>query len=155
MSVPILLGEDYRLNYEIALTRNVETGTKLHFQGWQYTVRAQNVSRTNDLSRILFSNQIVNKHVKAKHHQTKLVREKRKSAKFREEKRTVRAAHNYKIRPHECCSVLLEGCFEEDKEWLVEKCLLANVNDSYFAVANTLISSRNPWLPISNPTDQP
>jgi hypothetical protein len=38
MSIPILLGEDYQLNYEIALTRNVESGTKLHFQNWQYTV---------------------------------------------------------------------------------------------------------------------
>jgi hypothetical protein len=155
MSVPILLGEDYQLNYEIAVTCNVESGTKIHFQGWRYTVRAQNVSRTNDLGRILFSNRIENKHVKAKRHRSKLVREKRKSAKFGKEKRSVRAAHDYKIRPHECRSILLEGYFEEDKEWLVENSLLANANDSYFAVANTLISSLNPWLPISNPTDQP
>ncbi|KAJ7918195.1 hypothetical protein B0H13DRAFT_2321669 [Mycena leptocephala] len=89
MSVPILLGEDYQLNYEIALTRKVESGTKLHFQGWQYTVRAQNVSRTNDLGRILFSNGTVNKHAKAKQHRSKLVRQKRIREKFGEEKRTV------------------------------------------------------------------
>jgi hypothetical protein len=155
MSVPILLGEDDQLNYEITVTRNLESGTKIHFQGWRYTVRAQNVSCTNDFGRILFSNRIENKHVKAKRHRSKLVREKRRSAKFGEEKRTVRAAHDYKIRPHKCRSILLEGYFEQDKEWLVEKSLLANANDSYFAVPNTLISSHNPWLPISNPTDQP
>ncbi|KAJ7982893.1 hypothetical protein DFH06DRAFT_1266550 [Mycena polygramma] len=118
---------DWQLNYEIAVTRNVESGTKLHFQGWEYT--------------------IVNKHIRAKRHRTKLVRQKKKAAKFGEEKKIVRAAHNYKLRAHECRLILLEGYFEEDREWLVEKNLLANANDSYFAVGNTLISSLNPWLP--------
>jgi hypothetical protein len=155
MSVPILLGEDYQINYEIALTRNVESGSKLHFQNWQYTVRAQHVSRTNDLGRTLFSNQVVSKQVRAKRHRAKLVKEKRRRAKFGEERTIVRAAHDYRIRPHECRSILLEGYFEEDKEWLVEKNLLANANDSYFTIGNTLISSLNPWLPVSNPTSQP
>jgi hypothetical protein len=50
MSVPILLGEDFQLTYELALTRNVESGTKIHFQDWDYTVKAQNVRRTPDFS---------------------------------------------------------------------------------------------------------
>ena len=33
MMVPILLGEDYQLNYEVGVTRNVETGTKDQFRG--------------------------------------------------------------------------------------------------------------------------
>lgn len=37
MTVPILLGEDFQVNYEIAVTRNVERGSKLHFQNWKYT----------------------------------------------------------------------------------------------------------------------
>jgi len=37
----------------------------------------------------------------------------------------------------------------------VQKNLLANANDSHFAVPNTLISASNPWIPIANPTDQP
>ena len=44
---------------------------------------------------------------------------------------------------------------EEDKEWLVQKNLLANTNDSSFAVPNTLISTRNLWIPVANPMDQP
>ncbi|KAF8174358.1 hypothetical protein K438DRAFT_1609802 [Mycena galopus ATCC 62051] len=155
MSVPILLGEDYQITYEIGVTRNVESGTKLHFQNWKFTVPAQNVARTQDLGRILFLNQVLSKAVQAKRHRTKLVRRKKKLAKFGSDRLVVRAAEDYRIRPHECKSVRLEGYFEEDREWLVEKTLLANVNDSYFAVANTLISSTNPFVPISNPTEQP
>ena len=33
--------------------------------------------------------------------------------------------------------------------------MLSNANDSHFAVPNTLISARNPWVPIANPTDRP
>ncbi|KAJ7882129.1 hypothetical protein B0H13DRAFT_1890974 [Mycena leptocephala] len=154
MSILILLGEDYQLNYELALTRNIETGTHIHFQNWEYTVRAQSVKRTSDYGRILFSNHTISKHAKAKLHHKKLVHQRRKTEKFGEEKRTVQAAHDYRIRAHECRSILVEGHFEDDKEWLVEKSLLANANDSFFAVPNTLISSINPWVPISNPTDQ-
>ncbi|KAJ7123582.1 hypothetical protein C8R44DRAFT_563634, partial [Mycena epipterygia] len=129
MSVPILLGEDYQMNYEIALTRNVESGSPVHFKNWEYTVRAQNVERT--------------------------LRKRRLKEKSTRERLTLRASRDYRIRPHECRSILAEGYFDDDREWLVEKSLLANANDSYFAVPNVLISSLNPWVPICNPTDQP
>ena len=37
----------------------------------------------------------------------------------------------------------------------MQKNLLANANDSFFAVPNVLISAANPWVPIANPTDHP
>jgi len=67
----------------------------------------------------------------------------------------VRAAEDYLLKPHQCQKIRIEGQFQEDREWLVQKNLLANANDLYFTVPNTLISSRNPWVPIANPTDQP
>ncbi|KAJ7081450.1 hypothetical protein C8R44DRAFT_557283, partial [Mycena epipterygia] len=132
MSVPILLGEDYQVNYELALTRNVESGSRVHFRDWEFTVKAQ-----NGLSR----------EAKTKLHRAK--------GKFGEEKLTICASRDYRIRPHECRSIFVEGYFEDDQEWLVEKSLLANANDSFFALPNVLISSTNPWVPICNPTDQP
>ena len=48
----------------------------------------------------------------------------------------------------------MEGQLDVDQDWLVQKSLLANANDSYFAVPNTLISARNPWVPIANRTNQ-
>jgi hypothetical protein len=44
---------------------------------------------------------------------------------------------------------------EDDRDWLVTKNLLSGVDDSYFAVPNTLISAANPWVPVTNPTNHP
>jgi len=60
-----------------------------------------------------------------------------------------------RLKPHECKPVRVEGQLGENKEWLVQKNLLANANDSYFAMPNTLISADNPWVPIANPSDRP
>jgi hypothetical protein len=43
MSVPILLGEDFQLNYELGVTRNVEEGTKLRFGRTEHEVEATGV----------------------------------------------------------------------------------------------------------------
>jgi len=65
----------------------------------------------------------------------------------------VRAAEDYQLRPHESKPVRVEGQLGEDCEWLVQKNLLANVNDTFFAVPNVLITASQPWVPIANPTD--
>ena len=44
---------------------------------------------------------------------------------------------------------------DKDKHWIIQKNLLANINNSFFAVPNTLILTRNPWISVANPTDQP
>jgi hypothetical protein len=48
-----------------------------------------------------------------------------------------------------------DGDFSEDRDWLVERNLLANAEDSFFSVPNTLISARRPTLPVSNLSDRP
>jgi hypothetical protein len=51
--------------------------------------------------------------------------------------------------------IAVEGNFCEDEEWLVERNLLASAEDTFFAVPNTLISSRKPVIPVSNLSSQP
>ncbi|KAJ7845773.1 hypothetical protein B0H13DRAFT_1908200 [Mycena leptocephala] len=155
MSVPILLGEDYMLTYEMAVTRNVETGSRIHVNDWKYSMRAEPVSRSKDANRVLLSSRILKGPGTARRHRTKLVRQKEKARKFNAERFIVRASRDYRIRAHECCSIRVNGYFDEDREWLVEKNLLANGNGSYFTVPNVLISSTNPYIPVSNPTEQP
>jgi hypothetical protein len=155
MTVPILLGEDYQSNYELGVTRNVETGTKIHFAGSDHVIAAVGVDRTPDFTRMRQSATLVNKFVKAKTHRREKAKRHRRKVKFGVEEMTVRAAEDYILKPHTCRRIRLEGQFDTDKDWLVQKNLLANANDSYFAVPNTLISARNPWIPIANPTDQP
>lgn len=155
MTIPILLGEDFQLTYEIGVTRNVEEGTIISFGRTDYKVKARGVERTNDFTRLWQSAMLTGHFIKAKLHRRGKAKHRKHKLKFGIDQTLVRAAEDYKIRPHECKPIRLEGNFEEDKEWLVEKNLLANANDSFFTIPNVLISATNPWVPITNPTDHP
>jgi len=155
MTVPILLGEDYQLNYEVGVTRNVEAGSHIHFAGMDYKVPAHRVERTTDFDRMRQSALSASHFIRAKLHRRVKAKRHRQKIKFGVEEKTVKAAEDVRLKPHECKCIRIEGQFGEDKEWLVQKNLLANTNNSHFAVPNTLISASNPWIPIANPTDQP
>ncbi|KAJ7077659.1 hypothetical protein B0H15DRAFT_924931 [Mycena belliarum] len=117
---------DYSTTYELA---------KVHVNNWKHTVRAENVRRTNDYSRVMIS-EVLSPALKARRHRTRLAAER--------DRLVVRAAQDYRIRAHECRSIVVTGHFDGDKDC-----------GSYFAVPNVLISSRNPRIPVTNPTDQP
>ena len=155
MTVPILLGEDYQLNYELGVTRNVESGARIHFNGSSYSVSTHSMSQTKDFDRMRQSALLAGHFLKSKIHKRDKAKRHRKKVKFGMEQKLVRAAEDVRLRPHECRKVKVEGQFDEDKDWLIQKNLLANANDSYFAVPNTLISARNLWVPIANLMDQP
>jgi len=56
----------------------------------------------------------------------------------------VRAAEDYRLQPHESKPIKVEGQLGEDREWLVQKNLLANANNTFFAVLNVLITVAHP-----------
>ena len=154
MMVPILLGEDFQVNYKVNVTRNVEEGTFISFGSSLYQIKAVVVGRTKDFDRLQKSAHQVGHFIKAKSHRKAKAKRQKQKRKFGVEEKLVCASEDYKIRPHECKNIRVDGNFNEDKEWLVEKNLLANnANDSFFAVPNVLISARHPWVPIANPTD--
>ena len=155
MTVPILLGEDYQQSYEVSVTRNVELGTHVGFGQHDHRIRAVPVERTNDFGRLRQSTYMANQFVRRQFHRRNKAKRHRQKVKFGTEERTVRASEDYKLKPHESKPIRVEGHLGEDREWLVQKNLLANANDSFFAVPNVLISAANPWVPIANPTDHP
>lgn len=57
------------------------------------------------------------------------------------------------LKPHECVNIEVEGIFKGDSDWLVEKSLLASVNNSHLIVPNILISAQNLRVPILNALD--
>ncbi|KDQ49248.1 hypothetical protein JAAARDRAFT_143707 [Jaapia argillacea MUCL 33604] len=125
MTVPVLLGEDFHLNYELSVSRNVEVGTVIH------------------------------SFVKLKSHRPNKVRKKARKQKFGEDVWLIRAERDYHLLPHTVRNIWVEGDFGKEKEWMVEKFLLQNADKSFFAIPNTLISSMNPIIPIANPTNVP
>ena len=155
MTVPILLGEDYQQSYEACVTRNVEEGTHLSFRCHDYRIRAMPVERTKDFERLRQSAYMVRQFVRRRLHRRNKGKRHRRKVKFGLEEKTVRAAEDYHLKPHESKPIKVEGQLGEDRDWLIQKNLLANANDSFFVVPNILISAAHPWVPIANPTDQP
>ena len=155
MTVPILLGEDYQQSYEVCVTRNVEEGTHLSFLRHDYRIRAVPVEWTKDFSRLRQSAYMVGQFVHRQLHRRNKNKRHCQKVKFGLEEKTVRAAEDYHLKPHESKPIRVEGQLGEDREWLVQKNLLANANDSFFAVPNVLISAAHPWVPVANPTDHP
>ena len=155
MTVPILLGEDYQLNYKVGVTRNVEMGTHIHFAGTDFRVPGQRVEWMTDFGRRRQSALTAGHFIRAKLHRRAKVKRCRQRQKFGIEEKMVQASEDVHLRPHECKCVRVEGQLGEDKEWLVQKNLLANANNSHFVVPNTLISAKDPWVHIANPTEQP
>ena len=155
MTVPILLGEDYHLTYEVAVSRSVTEGSYLHFAGTPYTVSAVGVNRTNDFNRLRKSAHHTSSFVKAKTHKRAKTKRQHKKRQAREDAHLIKAARDYRIRPHESCSIEVVGHFEDERDWFVEKNMLSCGSDNVLLVPNVLISSRNPMVPIANPSPQP
>ena len=155
MTVLILLGEDYQQSYELNVTRNVEEGTHISFGRLGHQIRAFPVERTKDFNRLRQSAYLANQYVRRQFHRRNKAKRHRRKVKFGVQERLVRAAEDYRLKPHESRSIRVEGQLDEDREWLVQKNLLANANDTFFAVPNVLISAAQPWVPVANPTDHP
>ncbi|KAJ7709430.1 hypothetical protein B0H17DRAFT_850392, partial [Mycena rosella] len=138
MSVPVLLGEDFQLNYQMGVKRNVESGMKILFDNGDVEILATGVEAPSDKEALYTLATNLTIHADRTRRST-----------------VARASRDYKIRPHYCVMVRLEGDFSEDREWLVERGLLADAQDSFLSVPNTLISARRPFLAVSNTSDRP
>lgn len=157
MSVDILLEEDYQLAHEILVRRSIETGTRIEFGGLPHSVKAVPVFRTKDFERMSSTHYCTASYVRAKAHWRSQAKRQCKRMKFGTEKNTIRATNNLCITPNSVASLAVDGYFEGgvEKDWLIEKSLLANNDDSFFAVPNVLFSSSCPVVPVMNPTDRP
>ncbi|KZP21110.1 hypothetical protein FIBSPDRAFT_741208, partial [Athelia psychrophila] len=158
MSVDVLLGEDYQLSHEVTVARDLEKGSRISYRSYRscpHHVQAVAVGRTKDFDRMTPSHVSHVSYVRAKQHRRAQARKFRKRRKFGEEMKTIRALTDLKIAPNSVASLPVEGYFDEEKEWLVEKSLLANADDSFFAIPNVLFSASYPVVPIMNPTDRP
>ncbi|KAF8145902.1 hypothetical protein K438DRAFT_1456225, partial [Mycena galopus ATCC 62051] len=131
MTVPILLGEDFQLNYELGVKRNVELGTRVLFRTTPYEVEAMGS------------------------HRREKAKKRRRRLRNGAEGRTIRAAEDHLVRAHTCRNVKVEGDFRDDREWIIESRLLSNAEDSFFTIPNMLISARKRVMPISNVSERP
>ncbi|KAJ7086915.1 hypothetical protein B0H15DRAFT_950426 [Mycena belliarum] len=155
MTAPILLGEDFQLAYHLGVRRHVDAGTFVLFGGTPYEALAVPVGRSDDHLLVQEDTSKMVSFVRRKAHRRALAKRHRLLRKAKEEAQLVRAARDTKIRPGHSASVELDGDFGEDKEWMIEKIVLADGKDALFIVPNALISARHPFVPIANPSTHP
>ena len=155
MMVLILLGEDYQLTYEIMVSRSVTEGSYLHFIGTPYSVSAVGVNRRSDFDQLRKGAHYTSSFVKAKTHKHAKMKRQCKKQQAREDTHLIKAAQDYCIHPHESCQVQVVGHVEDEREWFVEKNMLSCGTDNVLLVPNMLISSKDPQVPVANPSSQP
>lgn len=93
--------------------------------------------------------------VKAKTHKRAKAKCQQKKRQAREDAHLIKAAQDYCICPHESCRVQVVGHFDDEREWFVEKNMLSCGNDNVLLIPNVLISSKDPQVPVANPSFQP
>lgn len=136
MSVPILLGEDFQINYEMGVSRN-ENGSKLTFGGTEHEVKAAGVDSYAGRKQLHSLATGLTAHAGrlecAKVHRRDKKGRQRRRHSYGVENRIVRANDDYRIMPHSTRVIRLTGNFKEDKTWMVESNFLANADDSFSA----------------------
>ncbi|KAJ7176531.1 hypothetical protein C8R46DRAFT_1213104 [Mycena filopes] len=94
MTVPILLGEDYHINYNLSVIRNAELGTTVLFDKGEVVVKAQGVRRTEDWQLAKGAAAISSKFVRTRIHHQNQTRKQRMKRKWGEEDGHIRAAEH-------------------------------------------------------------
>lgn len=102
------------------------------------------MEQTKDFGRLQQSAYLVGQYVQHQFHRRNKGKRHQCKVKFGIDERTVRAAEDYRLQPHESKPIKVEGQLGEDREWLVQKNLLANANDTFFTVLNVLITVAHP-----------
>ncbi|KAI0038210.1 hypothetical protein FA95DRAFT_1449781, partial [Auriscalpium vulgare] len=133
MTVPLLLGEDFQLNYEFGVRRSVSDGSFLTVgdTGWSISARS----------------------TKPGPHRRKKANRRRQ--RHRASNPTARAAADVLIAPFTNKLVPLAFSSEAATEWSLEKTVLAQPDGSFLISTPTLFSTERPVVSVSNPTARP
>ncbi|KIY61442.1 hypothetical protein CYLTODRAFT_362874 [Cylindrobasidium torrendii FP15055 ss-10] len=135
MTVPLLLGEDYQLDYELSVSHNLEEGTRIRFGKSEHVVRAREVMPSGDAGL--------------------LNARRRKREQAERGLHVVRATKDVILKAHTCVNVEVEGHFRTTETLVVEKGMLELKNGEYLAVPNVLIDAARPVIPIANTSSIP
>jgi hypothetical protein len=157
MKVPLLLGEDFQLSYELGVqrwatghadvrvgnSRHVIEASSAHSVNLGFKIRRACLAKT--MKRLL-------PEVWRKTYQRSKARRCREG---KTDSPPVLAAQDVLIAVGTVHNVLITGPFEGRDEWLVEKVVIATEDESVMAAPTTFIKSSMPILPIANPSTRP
>lgn len=152
MRVPILLGEDFQVAYELGVLRDVDAGSRVTIGKTGYSVLAS--SSLND---------DVGFECRYAHISQSFVR-RRSPQRIKAKTRTrlknagpppVRAEKDVRIDAGRSVMVPVGGPLGGRKDWLVDPVVLGREDGSVLAAPMTWVSTDDPRVPIANPSGSP
>ncbi|KAI0749011.1 hypothetical protein BC629DRAFT_1444896 [Irpex lacteus] len=154
MNVPLLLGEDFHVAYELNVQRHVEFGTTITFGSDGGTVTAQGVRRTA-IPRMIEDTSRLASFVRAKLHRRNKARRRARVLASERDANVLRVSQDVRLPPNTCVNVPVTGYLEEADEWLVEKSMIGDSRVAPLVIPNVLISRVDPRVPVTNTTNAP
>ena len=116
MTVPILLGEDYQMNYEIKVNRLLKEGNTIAFASSNWSVPCSPVDKTEDFRRLRSSAFLVASFQRNKIHRRNKAKRRRERIQRAKEAFAIRATENTCIEPQSCKNIRVNGPFDDDRE---------------------------------------
>jgi hypothetical protein len=154
MRVPLLLGEDFQITYELGVMRYSNGHCDIRVGRSDYVIpgtSAQKVDLGFDLRKVHT--------VKAKSflHRTAARREQARAQRKGENKSLpqVLADEDALLVAGSVHNVRVTGPFAGRADWLVEKVIISTDDASVVAAPTTWINMSSPYLPVANPTSRP
>lgn len=159
MKVPILLGEDFHVNYQISVLRSLSSSKlSIPYGPEKLIINASSSPNPHVDFRVLPSEIPEVQNRKAYLACAKQSSEKSKNGESRKKcppkDHYVRASKDIQLKPESSSLVPISGHFEEEKEWFVEKIVVHTPDGSFFSATNCLVSSDNPRVSVANPSNR-
>ncbi|TFY54605.1 hypothetical protein EVJ58_g8762 [Rhodofomes roseus] len=153
MSAPLLLGEDFHVNYELSVTRSVAEGSAIRVGDTGYTIPASSSVKRDRPGLKVIVKAADSKFVRAKTHR------RHRANRYRELLKSKRpsalAAQDVRIAPHSCRPVPIRPPLGTQSQWFVEKTVLGQSDGTFLLTTPTLVDSSHLYVPVTNPTDRP
>lgn len=152
MRVPLLLGEDFQVTYELGLHRYA-TGHCEVLVGGSGRVIAASSAQAVDLGFEIRSAQVGQSFVRAK--SARRIRANARRSIGDDGPPSVLAGEDVLIAAGSVHNVRINAPFEGRTDWLVEKVVIGMEEGSLLSAPTTWVNSEHPYLPIANPGVRP
>lgn len=154
MNVPLLLGEDFHIAYELRVQRHVEFGTTVELGPTGMKVRATGVQRPH-YADIATGTSHLASFVRAKIHRRNKNRRKKAQAVSRRDATVARVKEDVRILPNRSVNVPVTCPDNEEGSWLVERAMVGDDRVAPLVIPNVLIASTGSVVPVANTTNRP
>lgn len=155
MTVPLLLGEDFQVCYELTVSRSASHGTQVHFGGTPFSIKATPVEKTNDFERVERTAKSAEKSRKTQDHRTAKHRRQRMKRQAVRDFMLLRASTDLIVKPESCIRVPVVNSNWGETTYIVEKQIICDESDQSLLIPNLLFRKEFPYVPVANTSSRP